>query len=272
MTKTIVKEQIVAALKNHTRKEAAIILGCCVDTLRKNMKIHGVDAERRGRTYKLVRSLPKQLSSSQQDILLGCMLGDGHIDKRGRFKIEQSVENERYVDHLFAQLSPFSTALKTQKARRPDSDGRIDDAHWDGTFIYKRRFQTFKCNVFYELRSVWYPNGVKIVPKSILLNENVLLHWFCQDGSNVSGFIRLHTNGFTVDDVEFLMYRLQCDLGIDSHITFHSGKPIIAIGSRDSGSNSKLVKMLQPLMNWDCFSHKVFWDEAIKRRITGTAR
>jgi len=71
-----------------------------------------------------------------------------------------------------------------------------------------------------ELRSLFYPNGIKIIPKDIynLLTPEALAHLIMGDGS-----VRLHglvicTNNFSLEDVVRLInvlmirYRLDCNL------------------------------------------------------------
>lgn len=47
------------------------------------------------------------LTSDEEAILLGCLLGDGHIEKRGnsyRFKIRHCAKQQGYVDWKYEQL------------------------------------------------------------------------------------------------------------------------------------------------------------------------
>lgn len=254
-------------LLSNSQQDVARHFGVCVQTISKLVEEYQIAYKRKGRTYEIRKKLPAVLNKEQADFMVGSMLGDGHIDKRGRFKFEQIDLFQEYVDASFDLMKPFATCLKTVEVRKPNSDGRIDDAVWDGSFIYKRRYQTYQCGVFEQLRNVWYPLDQKIVPSDLRLNETILMHWFIQDGSNRNGYLNLHTNCFCLNEVEFLQNRLFNDLSLSSHIGTQDGNAIIVIGSRDNGCNKKLLDMIRDRIVWTACKYKVNWDESIKRRI-----
>lgn len=73
-----------------------------------------------------------------------------------------------------------------------------------------------RCNeIFTDLRRIWYPNDIKKVPKHIKLTKFVLANWFMCDGSAIrmkkrKNLVRIvfSTDGFSLDDVEFLKNQL----------------------------------------------------------------
>ena len=62
-----------------------------------------------------------------------------------------------------------------------------------------------------ELRRRWYPEGAKIVPKDIQLTSLTCRQWYIGDGSCNSSRrdLRLHSQGFPIEDVEFLVDKLK---------------------------------------------------------------
>jgi hypothetical protein len=254
------KEEVTQLLADLSQADAAKTLGCCLDTLRKFVRKHSIQFKHKGRSYHLRNTLKVPISHFQKEVIDGCMLGDGNIDERGRFRFTQSIEKHEYVEYLHECLAPFSGSMRTG----------LSGSGGNPTPNYKYvSFQTYGCEHFQQLAKRWY-DGHKIVPKDLRLTKITLLHWFCDDGSNFEGLLKLHTNSFSVSDVEFLVERLKLDLFIDSHIGYHYKKPVILIGSRDNGSNKKMIDMLSPLMQWKCFDHKIYWDASKKRRLGTT--
>jgi hypothetical protein len=71
-----------------------------------------------------------------------------------------------------------------------------------------------------ELRSLFYPNGIKIIPEDIynMLTPVALAHMIMGDGSVKSHGLNLCTNSYSIQDVILLMnvliirYKLDCNL------------------------------------------------------------
>lgn len=87
---------------------------------------------------------------------------------------------------------------------------------------------------FTELYNQWYPNGIKIVPRSIKITPTILLHWFLGDGFTMGSSIGFCTHSFSTFDVEFLVFLLNKNIGIHSHWRFDksstkSNQPILII-------------------------------------------
>lgn len=80
----------------------------------------------------------------------------------------------------------------------------------------------------------WYPEGKKIVPHSIRLTPAVCYWWYVGDGnlSKSNGQMRLHTNGFLRQDVEYLTNLLQ-ELGLHPVIREYNHGPFIEMPRRD---------------------------------------
>ena len=59
---------------------------------------------------------------------------------------------------------------------------------------------------FNKLRDLWYPNNVKIVPRTLQLTPTTALHWYLGDGSldNHQGLI-FCTDSFDASDIDFLI-------------------------------------------------------------------
>lgn len=89
-----------------------------------------------------------------------------------------------------------------------------------GKIFYGLNFFTRALPCFTELHSVFYLNGVKIIPKNIydLLTPVALAHLIMGDGQSSRHGLILCTNSFSIQDVVRLMnvlmvrYKLECNI------------------------------------------------------------
>lgn len=256
------KEQVAQVIESNSLRDSAKMLGCVVDTLKREIKRHGLVYTHKGKSYGLRKKMPACFSSLQDEVLTGCLLGDGHLAKdRSRLQLEQKETRFEYSQYLHKTLLPFSASLKTSTRFKKKFE------EWQTRCV----FVTYKHPLFAEWRTRWYRGRRKVVPLDIVLTPRAVAHWFCQDGSNTNGMIRLHTNSFLERDVELLCCCLKRDLDVASHIIFvNQTQPIIVIGSRDNGSNKTFLETVSSFVPWNCFEYKLHWDKSIRRR-TGTS-
>jgi len=208
------------------------------------------------------------MTNNQLDLIIGSLLGDGHLSKRGRaknamYKLKQSTKYASYVQYVYDALDEYvSCGVRSYKARKPSKvDGKICHLpeHWDGEYCEHNYFWTKADPVFTELWEKWYDHNVKHIPEDLTLNEVILSHWFVEDGSNNvtkdSKGIFLYTNSFTEEDCELLSKKLKDDMNITSKVYMCNG-PVIRVvaGSYFDFMNivSKHVKKFG-----HCFSHKI---------------
>jgi hypothetical protein len=145
------------------------------------------------------------LTIKQKQILDGILLSDGGI-----YKVKQSI-TKAFIDNIKTNISfnycPIYVrpAYITKKYRANES--YILTSHCDTSLIndHKR----------------WYPTHKKIIPKDLILTPLSVKYWFYGDGSTVQDnrktnlvCLQLATNGFTWEDVEFLIerFKIDCDL------------------------------------------------------------
>lgn len=141
-----------------------------------------------------------------QNVIAGCLLGDGHLElprngKNASFSYaSSSKEHVKYVHSFF--IDYCNDNYKKIKRRE------IYDKRTDKTYV-NYSFRTKALPIFTEQHKRFYTNQVKIVPNDIVLNKDLLRLWYIGDGELEKnyGYIKLHTNSFTYDEVLFL-----CDL------------------------------------------------------------
>lgn len=136
-------------------------------------------------------------------IIEGCLLGDGHLElprngKNASFSYgSSSEEHVKYVHTFFVN---YCTDNYKKIKRR-----EIYDKRTDKTYV-NYSFRTKALPIFTEQHERFYVNRVKIVPNNIVLNKELLRLWYIGDGEleKKYGYIKLHTNSFTYDEVLFL--------------------------------------------------------------------
>ena len=142
-----------------------------------------------------------------QKIIEGCLMGDAHLElpkngKNASFKYRSSSKQHTEFVHSF--FKEFCTD-NYQNIKKYE----IFDKRTNKTYI-SFEFRTKALPIFTEQHNRFYKNRIKIVPNDLIIDNNLLLFWYIGDGELESngGFIKLHTNSFTHDEVNFLCDKL----------------------------------------------------------------
>lgn len=153
-------------------------------------------------------------SAEQNEVLVGMLLGDaaiGRLPKRSILRMSHSIDQKKWFEFKQSILSGFQwTGYSEYRSDKRKSvvDGR------DLVTIGANTRASLGLN---DLRASWYPNGRKVVDRSMIETHfgfRSLAVWFCDDGSlskhkNKNGEptrpgAMLYTNGFTKSDCEWL--------------------------------------------------------------------
>jgi len=158
-----------------------------------------------------------KLSEKQREILVGLLLGDGHLEtqnnsKTFRLKVGHSVQQAKYVDWLYEQFREW--VLTPPQEKQVNINGKSFVNFW---------FNTISCECFRFYAQQFYRGREKIVPKMIdkLLTPRGLAVWFMDDGSLKSKehkAIILNTQCFTVSDIRILQKALVKNWEIESQL------------------------------------------------------
>jgi len=245
------RETLAAMMMGETRKTAARKRGCSPSLLDRWMRQYDLSKFECENGYKL--ELPNSFTNVQSDVVKGVLLGDASIpwttiERNSGLSYGQESSKEDYVRHIadimypFVTRSPF-TSWHLKPIRR---DGKVIHDHCDHNKISGRCYITSHVHpLFSGLRGKWYlhpskKRSKKIVPRDLVLNWRIFAYWMCDDGYNKTGYgenwervIKLYTDSFGFDDVEFLISRMSIDLGVTSKINQREGKPTIRISSAD---------------------------------------
>ena len=184
-----------------SQKKVADIIGCSIDTVRQNVK-----------DYNIPIHIPSYhaheqkvfLNDLQLDYLYGAMLGDGCLYKAKNGINSQFMYTSKSYQHVEFVSKPFENILYKEGIKYCSYfDKRTGKTYSRYTF----RTITDKC--FKKERELWYPDGIKHIPKSLKLNPMICLIWYIGDGgicnSNHSQYIKLSTQCFDKEEQENIL-------------------------------------------------------------------
>jgi len=148
-----------------------------------------------------------KLNSPLDEIMIGLLLGDGHIQSRngnGRFIYAQSSLRENHLNyfyHVFNMFKPFLSKDFKAKSRS------FLDKRTNNTYS-SIRFATLTLPCFNYYKNLFYNSDSqkKIVPSNInnLLTPRGLAYWIMDDGSLQNKGLHLSTYAFSYEEVVLL--------------------------------------------------------------------
>jgi hypothetical protein len=157
------------------------------------------------------------MTNRQKAIIIGLLLGDGHLEQNGRFvrlKVDQALKHSDYVNWLYNELKglvPAHPVIIRENDKRTHK-------------IYARmHFSTYSNVEFKKWRNDFYVDRKKIVPpkiKNILNSVISLAIWLMDDGykRNDCAAIRLNTDAFNYNEQQLLVDCLHQNFQIKSQI------------------------------------------------------
>jgi len=155
-----------------------------------------------------------------QSVIIGSLLGDGSIQRNHKRWIFSEEHTEKQKEYIVWKSRMIPGSRYTEYER---DFGKVC------------RLRTISDEYYLKLRNEWYPNGKKIVPKSILknLDEIALTVWYLDDGDNAGSkkqmkyldglthrnTARIATHSFTYKENLLLRRALHKNFGIVVNIT-----------------------------------------------------
>ena len=183
-----------------------------------------------------------KLSDEQREILVGTLLGDGHLETQNkgrtfRLKVEHSISQKDYTDWLyekFKNLTLIGPQVKEQKI-----NGKLYQKYW---------FSTVSNGAVRFYAQQFYQNGKKVVPKFIakMVTPLSLAVWFMDDGSLKSKLHRariINTQCFNESDLKRLQDMLLKKFNINTTLRNQKEGKQIYIPSTDI---QKFVSIIKP--------------------------
>lgn len=181
------------------------------------------------------------LNKLQREILVGLMLGDGHLEtqnrgKTFRLKVEQSANKAEYVDWLYKNFENF--VLNKPKIKDKQRNGVVTRNIW---------FTTLSHGSFRFYAQQFYANDKKVIPKIIgkLLTPLSMAVWFMDDGSIKSKFHKakiINTQCFTRREVLLLIKILKDKFEINAKLREQKDGYQIYILSESAGKFKEIIE------------------------------
>ena len=207
----IVERELLKNTYNGNIFETASLLRESVQTIMASLKKHKINFEKPKHIYSGLRNT--DFSEFQKSLLIGSVLGDGHLEKRSHlknasFREEHAMDQVEWLRWKHKNLKPFTTANmwnrnRGDKALMPDGKG--------GKGYYNIQkvcsMSTGTHSHITKLHNLFYKDRVKVLPKKFI-EENFdlvsLAVLIGDDGNFCENSIRICTDNFTKDEVYFL--------------------------------------------------------------------
>jgi len=154
------------------------------------------------------------MTQRQKDIVVGMILGDAYLQKTGkqnaRLRLEQGFSQKNYLEWKIAQLKNyFQSKIKVLER---------DNPVWKKTYQYVR-IQSTASPDFGKLRSIFYNNSQKIIPKTIAMifkKPLSLAVWFMDDGYYYQRdkMAYLYIPNFNKENIKYLLEALKYNFNL----------------------------------------------------------
>lgn len=133
------------------------------------------------------------VTTHQEEILIGSLLGDAYITKRGQIQFEQSDKQKEYLFWKHCELSSISYKNISIVKR---FDKRFNAEYTSYRFWTRQYFLSWRNKFYFENK--------KIIPKDLQLSPLSLAVWYMDDGCLSDHKCILATDNFLYGDVLFL--------------------------------------------------------------------
>lgn len=149
-----------------------------------------------------------ELNQLQIDVLVGSLLGDGHLRKRkpthnSSLAIKRSSTDRDYLAYQYDIYKNICTDNGIQTKASLDKRTKV--------VYYSDYFETRCFHAFNLYHDKWYNNKIKIIPRDLVLNNQIVAIWLADDASfsytnkNTTRIkTKIATNSFKKDECEFL--------------------------------------------------------------------
>lgn len=183
-----------------------------------------------------------KLTRDQKSIIVGNLLGDGHLEtqtkgKTYRLRVEHSISQKTYVDWQYQKMAGLV-----------GTPPRVNLKSRNGKVSQNCKFDTLSSSSLRFFGQSFYQNGKKKIPRIIkkLLTPLALAVWFMDDGSIKSNHHRalvFNTQCFSEPDLKKLQQALAENFGIETVLRKQKeGKQIYVL----SQSVEKFIKIISP--------------------------
>lgn len=187
------------------------------------------------------------LSSTQDAIIVGSLLGDGTLRKQGTrinalLEVNHAYKYKEYVDWKYNLLKEF---ILTPPKHRIGKGNRV-----------AYRFTTRSIPSFTKYYNKFYVNGKKIIPNDLSLSSLALAVWFMDDGCKSRSSLYLNSQQFVLKEQKLLQELLWRSYKIDSSLNRDKQYWRIRI---TTASTTRMKDIISPYI-LPCFRYKLTYD------------
>lgn len=228
----IVEKEILENTFNGNVIETAVQLRESVQTIMASLTKYNISFEKPKHIFSGLRDT--DFSGFQKSLLVGSILGDGHLEKRAHlsnaiFREEHSVKQVEWLKWKHSNLKPFTTANmwirdRGNTAMFPDGHGKKKQY----TITNVCAISTNTHPYLTYLYKMFYLNNKKIISFDFMkknFNELCLLVWICDDGyyDHKRNCVVLCTENFSYPEIKILSECISA-FNIKNSIVRHSIK------------------------------------------------
>ena len=145
----------------------------------------------------------------EEEILLGSILGDASILKKGMIQFEQGSAQKEYLEWKRIQLATIVSGKKIYKTRRER----------ESVISYSYKFTTRQ--FFRSWRDKFYPQGKKVISPDLVksITPLGLAVWYMDDGCLVNNYsCVIAADSFDTESIIALRNILDCKYGIKTRL------------------------------------------------------
>ena len=186
------------------------------------------------------------MSDKQKFVLIGTLLGDGNLAKRGKYCrlfIKHSAHQRKFIEwkyNIFKNIVLMSLNFFNQEVSGKNYQ-----------FI---QFVTLTHPVFSEYRKIFYQGSRKIIPSDIdkIFNHPLSLAvLLMDDGANDTFGVTLQTHSFKKNEVELLAHTIKKNFSITTSLRKNKGKWIIYFPKKEIKKLYRVIeKYLLPSLKY----------------------
>jgi hypothetical protein len=154
------------------------------------------------------RQIHKQLNNKQKDLIVGSMLGDGHIDKREDQPMFIEVHAENQKDYLYYKYEILKDLCNISPVRNEACYREFNGKSYLCQPSYRLCTRIYNCLLEYRGKSYTYLLN--------LMNEFSFSIWMLDDAYRGDSNWTLCIAEYTPDDVQFAINKLKTQYGLNS--------------------------------------------------------
>lgn len=184
------------------------------------------------------RNLRLVLTDRQVEILVGSLLGDAYIDRKGKIQLEQSDKQKEYLFWKYSELKNLAYNNPPKRVQRLDA--RNGKTYCSYRFWLRQYFRPW--------RNIFYSGKTKIFPEKLVLTPLSIAVWYMDDGCYSDKRCTISTDDFSHECIEKIQNILKKTFDIE---TFIRSNNKLGIRAKDQEKFFSLIRQyVHPSMHY----------------------